>query len=96
MAHTVERSSTGSKRSLQNKLPITLSALIVRRNNTIEIAYGLSPERIKAALHKTDHVWTYKETGNAAVFNEHTVETALQRSQQRNKYMEWKHHGHYS
>ena len=73
-----------------NKRSIILSALIVRRNNTIEIAYGLSPERIKAALKTNDRVWTYKETGNAAVFNEHTVETALQRSQQRNKYMEWR------
>jgi hypothetical protein len=70
--------------------PIILSDLIVRRNNTIEVAYGLSPERIKSALCKNDKIWSYKETGNAAVFNEYTVETALQRSQKRNSYMEWR------
>ena len=71
-------------------LAITLSALIVRRNSKAEIVYGLSPERIKGALHKSDKVWSYKETGNAAVFDEKSVEVALQRSQQRNKYMEWR------
>jgi hypothetical protein len=70
--------------------PIILSALIVRRNNTIEVAYGLSPERIKGALNTNDKIWSYKETGNAAVFDERNVETALQRSQKRNSYMEWR------